>query len=1041
MKTTSSQEKKQLSQQMVLIFSLLLASLGWVKAQSITVTPLDPPCQDSVIDVNITLSGVNLPIVIEYYDGLGYHSINMTTLSTTVSYSVNGILTNNNFSGTDPVTLVTIYAPLNLNPFTYTSSLSIIPGTCPNAQYQVNLSGITGGTAPYTINYWDETAQNLLGTGNPINLPQGNYNLQIIDANGCSNPLSDSIMYGIMEVNSNLTFSITSTTASCTNGTATASGITGGTAPYTYLWSNGANTSTISGLVQGLYACTVTDANGDCETIQTYVDQTPYLGAMTTSNPANCLNADGDATVFPTVGGVPPYTYLWDNGSTTQTVNNLTPGFHTGQFTDANGCIGIYNVNIPSLSPVAASYSSTPSSCTLPTGSATLNISGGVMPYTISWPDLGATTSTVNNLPPGNYYFNVTDANGCERDGYVHIYPMSIISASIGSIDAVCPTNLGSLLMNATSSALPLTYNWSNGASTASLINVPASSYSCVITDANGCMVTKTGSIHINSPIGISFSTTNASCIFNADGTATATVFGGMPPYTYSWGSNSISGLASGIYPIMVQDANGCTKTDYVFVASNNNNSCYCTIDGIVYNDLNSNCMQDVGEPGIPNVMINTNGGGYAFSNNSGYYSIIVPNGNYVVEEITQPGIYSLTGCQANNIAVSTGGGGCVQTVNFANNVVPIHDIHIFTYNNNQPIPGNNYYQQLVTVNQGTLAETNVQLSYVHDGQLSYLNSSSPTFTQPNAGAFPNWYTENSGLNINTGSTVINQLSYYTPTSMPIGTSMYFRDTASYMAPLDTYWMTNEQSPWNNIIDLNVLAVSSYDPNYKEVTPKGVGPEGYITQNDSILRYIVHFENNGTANAQKVVVKDTLDDDFNLETFQPLYASHHVEITISDDRVATFTFNNINLAYTPVGVYNPFAQGALAFTIHLNHNLPVNTELTNNAAIYFDYNAPVITNTTLNTIDDNLSVIENPEENRVILFPNPATHVVYIKPTNEAEIQQVSIYDVNGKLVQLCKNTESLVNGIQVSGLPNGLYIISIQTSQNIVKQKLLIQH
>ena len=84
----------------------------------------------------------------------------------------------------------------------------------------------------------------------------------------------------------------------------------------------------------------------------------------------------------------------------------------------------------------------------------------------------------------------------------------------------------------------------------------------------------------------------------------------------------------------------------------------------------------------------------------------------------------------------------------------------------------------------------------------------------------------------------------------------------------------SDYSPWNNFNHIKTVVVGSFDPNFKEVIPQGTGPLGYITSNDKVFDYVIHFQNTGTAPAQKVVVKDKLDTDFNLESLRPGYSTH-----------------------------------------------------------------------------------------------------------------------------------------------------------------------
>lgn len=902
----------------------------------------------------------------------------------------------------------------------------------------INLKNLTGGTGPYMIELYDKSTNTLIASGsNPLTVGYSalcpaapRVMLRVIDNNGCY-VQSDSIYVSCV----GLELSMSSTMASCTNGTVTVNSIVGGVAPYSYLWSNGATTNSISGLVTGSYNCIATDANGCSGMGYAYVEQNPYISVNFTQAPANCNNADGQATAFPD-GGITPYVYSWDNGSTTQTANNLAEGYHQIKVTDANGCIGTNSVYISSLSPVYVNYSTTPSSCTSPTGGASLNVSGGQAPYTYKWYGLSSTTSSVSGLAVGNYSFTVTDANGCIRTGTVFIPPISQLSAYITQSNPVCPSTAGSLSVFASSTATPITYLWSNGATTSTISNVSVGWYTCKITDANGCEVNKSGYLYSQSPIQVGFSSTPASCIYTADGSITATPTGGTAPYTYKWSNGAttatVNGLLKGVYSVTVTDANGCTNVypnNYINLGHINSNACYCTIEGTVYYDVNGDCAKGTGEDGMENILIDGGTLGYTLTDQNGNYSFLAPIGSYTIKEILDKG-NSLSTCQSNSIAVNvTSVGNCTQTVNFANNITPHHDLCVLKLDLTGPIPGNDYIQQTIISNIGNITETDIQANTLNDGQLSWLTSFNPSYVSDGT----NKYKLSSPLIIKKSQyTAINN-TYFTPTNIPLGTTVYFRDTVSYKSPLSTYWITNEETPWNNITDQWTTVRSSFDPNYKSVSPKGVGETGKIDLTNKNFTYVIHFENNGTAPAQNIVVTDSLDSDFDLESFRTIESSHNVNTRVKNG-VVTFTFKNINLDYTPKGVYKGSAQGYVAYTIKAKNSVVIGTKLENNADIYFDYNVPIRTNTTVNTYSTDLTLNNtNLKTEQVKLYPNPGSNKVYLEfPNALSGSKNVSLVDMNGRVLQ-----SETINGelgyIEVSKLVNGLYFVQIQ-SENGVK-------
>ncbi len=1022
-----------------LLMPLLLFAIN-VISQTMTLTSNTPVCPGGTGTATVSFTGVTYPFTLNWYNGANVQdgSISITGSPQTITFTGSSGSGNYNGLGASPNFYINNSVYLgNFGVGITHDGIASLTISCSGGTLIVN--NIKGGTGPYTVDLIDgKSGSSLVSGASPLSVTyaqgcpagRGGTQIKISDANGCY------VMQDSFYVNcKGLDLKTSNTVASCTNGSATITSVTGGSSPYSYAWNNGATTNSITGLVTGVYSCYVTDVNGCGGEAGIYVAQNPQISVNTTSGPAKCLNADGKATAFIT-GGTGPYSYLWDNGSTTASVTNLTgDAYHSVKVTDVNGCIGAGGAYITTSTPITVNYNSTPSACTSKTGGAVLTVNGGTTPYTYKWSGLSSTTNTISSVGIGDYSFFIVDAVGCKQHGAVNVPPISQIYANPGKNDAICPNTTGAVYVSASGSSPPLTYLWSSGATTSYISGVPLGSYSCIIKDANQCSVTKYVYVGQVSPIGIGMNSTRSSCIFASDGTATASPYGGKTPYTYKWSNgattSTISSLKEGYYNLVVTDANGCSGYEYVRVGYNPaGKNCYCEVSGIVYNDLNSNCTQDAGEDVIANVLINTNGGGYAATNDNGYYSIKLPNGSYVIEEIIGAN-NALASCQSNNISyTATTGSTCTKTLDFANNLTPIHDIQSFLMNRNSPIPGNTYIQEMVTYNQGNTKETAVQTSYSHDGQLSFSASSIP-MSVPNSG-FPNQYEFTSPITIKPGRYTSSYQYYFTPTNIPLGTEIDFIDSAAYDSPVYTKWITGESTPWNNIYSNTTVVRSSYDPNYKEVYPKGTGIEGLIPLTDKDFRYVIHFENNGTALAQKVVVIDTLSKDFDIETLNIIGASHKVNTTMNDAGVIFFTFDNINLDYTPKGTYNAFAQGWVAYNIKpKSASIKVGTQLKNMAGIYFDYNAPVFTNTAINTYVKNTSKVNTilNRKNGLTIYPNPTGGILNFQ-LNElfGTTNTVVIYNVQGQVV---KTVNVIGNDLQINmdELSPGIYIAMIQSN------------
>src|SRR5690606_10651095 len=282
----------------------------------------------------------------------------------------------------------------------------------------------------------------------------GTYNLTLTDARNCV--LAASVVVGQADsITENLNVSDATCLGTC-DGMASVTP-SGGTAPYTYLWSNGATTSSTSGLCVGAASVTITDANGCNKVVNFNVTSPSQLTVSTTTTDASCKGTcDGMASVTPS-GGTAPYTYLWSNGATTSSTSGLCVGAASVTITDANGCNKVVNFNVTSPSQLTVSTTTTDASCNGDCdGTATATPNGGTAPYTYSWNDaLNQTTPTATGLCAGTYNVQVTDANGCFTVETVTINEPAVISPNLTTTDATCGNPDGTATVAPTGGTAP----------------------------------------------------------------------------------------------------------------------------------------------------------------------------------------------------------------------------------------------------------------------------------------------------------------------------------------------------------------------------------------------------------------------------------------------------------------------------------------------------------------------------------------------------------------------------------------------------------
>ncbi|AEA42479.1 T9SS type A sorting domain-containing protein [Fluviicola taffensis] len=1021
-------------------------------SQTVTGIITQPPCNNDGI-YSVTTSGIPLPITYTYY-------VNGTTVVHSNVNSVTDQLTNIGMSSNNYMYCeassgsVSAYSQNSYTPqFSFT--LSATSPTCPATMGTVTATQVNGTTGPFTYN-WTNTQTLISYSGNNTTVPVGDYISEIMDqTTGCMLQANDTA-FSIQQL-STITASITKTPANCTNGTATAAA-SGGVAPYSYLWGNGSTSPTNTGLSAGYYPLVITDAQGcQSSSLGANIVQTPQIVVNTTVTNATCVQTNGSAMTFAS-GGLNPYTYSWSNGQTGNTATNLSGGnSYTVVATDANGCVGIGNAYINTNTPVTVSYSTLPSQCTSPTGSATLTVSGGTAPYTYSWAsNPSVSSSTISNVSPGTYSFQVTDAVGCIRTGSTVVNPISVINASIQASAVVCPSTTGALTTLVAGTNGPFTYLWSNGATTNAISGVPLGAYSCIMTDALGCSVTKWNTLEATSPVNVGVSTVPATCIYNTDGSVNSIVSGGLAPYSYVYSNGTTTQNASNLgvddYYLTVTDANGCSSSNHFWIQNaNTSQACYCTISGNVYVDGNTNCTYDSGENGVENIMIHCSGFGYTFTDANGHYSFQVPTGTYTIsEQVNQ--YYPLSACQSNSNSVNVvAAAGCNTVVDFSNDVTTLHDLKIVTINSTlPPIPGNNYQQKIIVKNEGTVTESGIQLGYEHDSQIPFVNATLPSFTQVNSVTDPYYYSVQSGFpSLTPNSTSVMLLNFNTPTTIPLGTVVSFYDTVAHLAPIEDNWLL-DNTPWNNVNTFQTTVIGSYDPNYKEVSPKGEGAAGNVPLETKEFDYTIHFQNEGTYFAQNISVTDQLDADFDWTTFKPGYSDYDYSTTISETGLVTFKFENINLPWKS-GYGNALSSALVQYSIQRKTTTPLGTEFTNTANIYFDYNAPITTNTTLNTLHEDVAGINDLELGKngiditVDLYPVPVSDQLTIRVNNVSknEVATVSIIDLMGNVV--LSDTVDLSEGSTVatknlSKLMTGTYLTRIQfeNGSSIVKKIVL---
>ena len=445
-------------------------------------------------------------------------------------------------------------------------------------------------------------------------------------------------------------------------------------------------------------------------------------------------------------------------------------------------------------------------------------------------------------------------------------------------------------------------------------------------------------------------------------------------------------------------------------------------ISGKMFFDVNQNQVFDSGEQPVRNQLLN-------IGNN--YVALTTQTGNYTVYPTA--GIYSVTPTLTGNIA------GFI--INPSSIVVHADSIGIDYQNNNfAVIPPSDYCDGSITIlavnppprpgfnNTLAVKFTNLFSASTVSQNVRFYYSNEHIFVSSNPSATlvdtVNRFIEWSVSNINAGTSWQALLTFFTPQTVVIGNVLYLSATInnSSCSSLDTLIKRYQQT-----------IVGSFDPNDKSVSPVGLGPYGRIPTNTSELTYTIQFQNTGTYQAQNVRVTDTISNYLDITSLKVLCASANYEVSISGQQV-TFQFTNINLPDSNTNEFN--SHGYIQYSIKPNNTFVQNNLLQNNADIYFDFNAPIRTNTTRNVADNSVDIASLYEEDlKFIIFPNPATSQLNITIDESLLGAQLNIYDVTGFLIKQEKLKDQS-SKLEIQNMPTGVYVAEVKTATGLQKIK-----
>jgi uncharacterized repeat protein (TIGR01451 family) len=900
--------------------------------------------------------------------------------------------------------------------------------------------GVNGGVAPYTY-----TWSNGQTTSTASALTANTYSVTVVDATGCSATGEYLVETANWSYSPYATIQIDNH-PDCSNtnaGILSAYMEFSGYGPYTYQWTTGATTPTVNGMPKGLYGVTVTDDLGCSRSTSIFVDHDLSL-----STNVVCTGANTGYVTAQLTNGVAPVIYQWSTGQTGSTISNLNNGTYVVTATDANGCSSVQagTVAVPVIDALSANlkcYSGNG-------GGAYVNVfNDGVQSYL--W-DNGETSGNANSLSPGQHSVTVTTSLGCILTDIVTIDPpvAAPFQITAAPTPANCATGVGgSLNLNITGGTPAYNFyaygpnGFSSNAQSA-LQNLQAGSYWITVNNWQlGCYGYATVTVPDNSGFNPELVTQELDCINQFGAAAVTNVTNADATYQWSTGNtgSSVFNLTQGCYSVVVTAGNGnCTKFFEFCLYPNDSfptiNNCFAEVSGQLIND--NNVPGCTGTTGIPYQLIRTEpSGALTFTNDFGQYQVFLPQGTFDIE----PASYD-----ANDIVCPAGG---FYTVT-ATPGTPQTGLDFHFYNPNpidyrvrqRPLrtaqPGYPFSMRIDVCNDGTAAPAG-SLDYTYgnfltnvlNGQFSK-NNGTFTLTGITSGAPEN--TANFTFpSVSPGTCEVLQIDFQVPTTVPGATE--------FLTQADVSPVAGDPTPDNNTSRMVNTVMGSFDPNAVYAFPARKGnPKdgGEILQNvDNSITYQIVFQNTGTAPADIVVIKDTLSAFLDINTIRNISTSHEMKVHLEDDnKVLVFQFPNIHLPDST----SDFAGsiGSVQFDINLKPGLPLGTVVEKQAAIFFDFNAPVITNNNQLTLVDDSSDTRSPIEDgkSVVVFPNPASDY-FAFYLDEASV--VRVFNSLGAQVWQQKNERGLQR-VMTQELPVGIYMVRFEIGDKLMHARVVVQ-
>lgn len=446
-------------------------------------------------------------------------------------------------------------------------------------------------------------------------------------------------------------------------------------------------------------------------------------------------------------------------------------------------------------------------------------------------------------------------------------------------------------------------------------------------------------------------------------------------------------------------------------------------VQGVCRYDFNDNGCEDT-DPVYPNLKYLVSDGTnseYVYSDSNGNYYMPLQEGNFTITPIVENLTYFTMTPSSINIDLPTSNNPYIQDFCIVSDEIK-YDLEIVIIPLEPARPGFDTDYRIIYKNKGNIMLSGSVEFSLENGNKTHFVSSFPAADNETFDQLSWNYSNLAPFEIRSIDVLVN-INTPTDPNFPVNGG----DNLGFIANI--FPLSADETPSDNNFQLKQIVVNSFDPNDKtclegdNITPEMVG---------DYVHYMIRFENTGTANAINVVVKDMIDiSKFDVSTLIPLHSNYNFKTRIKNTNEVEFIFENIDLPFDDAN-----NDGFVIFKIKTLPTLVLGDSFSNDAEIYFDYNAAIITNDYLTTVEEALSVEESIAQG-FKMYPNPVQNTLFIESENS--IQSVTIYDMNGRLLNKVVFTgNALKENIDMKHLSQGIYFVKIKSDKGEVTAKIL---